>query len=137
MHVTLIFVWMKRRFIGYLLQESLNCKYISGIDGTVMRSKNDFNPEYWLSHARARVDLPTSVKSLWDQGARVVIEVGPRPVLIHDAKEILGQKKASKVLWIASMSRQDYESSTTSWITILEGIKCLFEAGIIKFSQIK
>ncbi|XP_035704566.1 reducing polyketide synthase swnK-like isoform X3 [Folsomia candida] len=122
---------MTRNYNDNEVQSSC-CGYISGIDGTVMSSRDFFTPEYWMDHARATVNLPAAVNTFWEQGVRVFIELGPRPVLLHDAKTILGDDKVSQALWMSTINGKD-----SNWTTVLKGLGQLYEVQAIDLDIIE
>lgn len=97
-----------------------------------MSSRDFFTPEYWMDHARATVNLPAAVNTFWEQGVRVFIELGPRPVLLHDAKTILGDDKVSQALWMSTINGKD-----SNWTTVLKGLGQLYEVQAIDLDIIE
>lgn len=69
----------------------------------LLLTASDLSPSYWLHHPRAPVDLSKAINALWNEGVRIFVELGPKPVLIKDAESILGKDKASEALMVPTL----------------------------------
>jgi myxalamid-type polyketide synthase MxaB len=66
------------------------------------------DPAYWRRHLRQPVLFAAGISALHQQGYRVFVEVGPRPVLCGMGGRVLGQSDA---VWLPSLrtGRDDWE----------------------------
>ncbi|GAA3036158.1 type I polyketide synthase [Actinokineospora globicatena] len=90
---------------------------VSDLTGEVVEDLAD--PEYWVRHALEPVRFADGVKAAHAAGARVFVEVGPKPVLLASA-----QISAPEATWLPSL-RQDRhwaEPLTTAAALHLRGV---------------
>ena len=84
------------------------------------------DPMYWASHLRATVRFAEGAKRLWEQPARVLLEVGPRTTTAtlarQQAKDI---KRQIAISSLGSTADNDAE-----WASILQVIGQLWLAGV-------
>ena len=84
------------------------------------------DPIYWASHLRATVRFAEGAKRLWEQPARVLLEVGPRTTTAtlarQQAKDI---KRQIAISSLGSTADNDAE-----WAAILQAIGQLWLAGV-------
>ncbi len=78
--------------------------------------------EYWRRHAREPVAFEASMRHLADDGIRVFLEVGPRPVLLGMARKFL---HAETLSWIPTLRGSGSEVDG-----VLEAIGSLFTVGV-------
>jgi len=79
-------------------------------------------PEYWCRHILAAVQFADGIDTLHALGARLFVEVGPRPDLIAMAKRVLTSDES--VAWVPSL--QPRQPALTS---MLEGAAMLWVRG--------
>ena len=63
-------------------------KMISGVSGNPVTTEIT-TPEYWCRHIRQPVQFKKSIETLLEQGYEVFIEIGPTPMLLGMAQQIL------------------------------------------------
>lgn len=80
------------------------------------------SPGYWRQHIRQPVRFYEGIQSLYDQGCRLFIEIGPHPVLIGMGQQCLPES-AEPVKWLPSLRRsrpdllQILESLGAAWVS--------------------
>jgi amino acid adenylation domain-containing protein len=79
--------------------------------------------EYWRRHVRQPVRFADSIQTLAQQGANVIIEIGPKPVLIAMGRQCLPDHEG---LWIPSL-KPDHDD----WRQLLSGLGELYTHGVI------
>ena len=88
----------------------------------VMAADGLATPDYWVHHLREPVYFEGGLHALLDEGCNVLLEVGPKPVLLG-----LGQQCATdpSLLWLASLQppKQDQRQ-------MLESLGALYTRGV-------
>ncbi|MEH2048357.1 type I polyketide synthase [Nostoc sp.] len=74
-------------------------KLISNVTGELATSEVA-TPEYWCRHIRQPVRFAASMKSLEKQGVEVLVEIGPKPILLGMGRLCLPEHKG---LWLPSL----------------------------------
>ena len=69
-------------------------------------------PDYWVEQVGAPVKFGECIQQLIRQGSAAYIEIGPKPVLVSQGREIEEEVKQSGSLWLASMHPRQPESKT-------------------------
>lgn len=79
-------------------------------------------PEYWARHARHGVLFASGVQTVLEEGARVLLEVGPKPILTG-----LGQQCASDpdLVWLSTL-----RGKADDWTPVLKAASELFVRGV-------
>ncbi len=62
---------------------------VSNTTGKLVQADAIVNTGYWREHSRGAVKFADSVTTLYDEGYRIFIEIGPAPTLLGMAREIL------------------------------------------------
>ena len=68
---------------------------VSNVTGALLESKQAVDPAYWVSHVRQPVRFADCVGTLAAEGADVILELGPQPVLSAVAQELLSEAPES------------------------------------------
>ncbi|KAI0167392.1 polyketide synthase [Pestalotiopsis sp. NC0098] len=81
-----------------------NLSVISSTSGSVARSGQIDQAEYWVQQARKPVRFSDSIRSLFDHGVDVFLEVGPRPILCGMGAECLQDEgRSESLVWVPSL----------------------------------
>jgi acyl transferase domain-containing protein/NADPH:quinone reductase-like Zn-dependent oxidoreductase/acyl carrier protein len=75
--------------------------YVSNLTGGLV-SPGELGPGYWARQARAPVRFAAGLETLLQLGYRLVLEIGPHPVLSVLGRQNLGDDEA---LWLSSLKR--------------------------------
>ncbi len=94
---------------------------ISNVTGRVESSRLA-SAAYWVEHVVAPVRFHQSVEHLKALDVGVLLEIGPRPVLVGMARRILGEPN---YLFRASLDPKE-----SNWTTLSSTVATLYEAGI-------
>ena len=98
---------------------------ISNISGT-LADESIATAKYWVNHIRQPVRFAQSLESLYQQGYRVFLEIGPKPILLGMGRQCLPKNQG---IWLASLrsSKSDWEQMLSSLGELyLQGVKvCL------------
>ncbi|MEI2579701.1 type I polyketide synthase [Scytonema sp. PRP1] len=78
-------------------------------------------PEYWCRHLRQPVRFAESLKTLYQQGYQVFVEIGPKPTLLAMGRECLPAKEG---VWLPSL-RQGH----SDWQQMLQSLAELYVQG--------
>jgi malonyl CoA-acyl carrier protein transacylase/SAM-dependent methyltransferase len=79
------------------------------------------DPAYWQQQMRAPVRFAQAVETLYAEGQRIFVEIGPHPTLIGMAQRCLAANDAT---WVPSLSRKAGEDET-----MLTGLASLYVDG--------
>src|SRR5690554_56258 len=66
--------------------------WISNLTGKAVEKATDVGAGYWARHILEPVRFSAGVTSLWEQGARQFLEIGPAPVLSNLAKRCVPKR---------------------------------------------
>ena len=80
------------------------------------------NPDYWLRHLLEPVRFADGMTTLYDNGYRIFLEVGPKPVLSGMGCQIIPDEKC---LWLPSL-----RDSEEDWKQLLESLSKLYVHGV-------
>ncbi|CAM02153.1 ansamitocin polyketide synthase A [Saccharopolyspora erythraea NRRL 2338] len=64
---------------------------LSNVSGKVLSAEELASPEYWVQHVRRPVRFNDAVRTLWNQGVRTFVELGPDAALTPMAAESLAE----------------------------------------------
>jgi len=81
-------------------------------------------PEYWRDHVRKPVAFVSGIGALVQDGARLFLEIGPKPVLNGMAQQFVEQTDAT---WLASLP--DPRQKLTDWEEMLGSLGALYVRG--------
>ena len=84
------------------------------------------DPMYWASHLRATVRFAEGAKRLWEQPARVLLEVGPRTTTATLARQ--QAKDIKRQIAISSLGSN--ADNDAEWAAILQAVGQLWLAGV-------
>ena len=94
---------------------------ISNLTGKKATRGEMTTPTYWKRHLRSPVLFSSSVKTLYEMGYRIFIEIGPHPVLCGMAANCLPEQEIS---WLPSMRWE-----RDNWEQILDSLAQLYVKG--------
>ena len=94
---------------------------VSNVTGRVESTKLT-SPEYWVEHVLAPVRFADSVAEVARLDVGVLLEIGPRPVLVGMAKRIVSPAKHA--------FRGSLDAKTDDWSMLAESLAALYEAGV-------
>lgn len=101
----------------------------SNRDGRFHAMDQPMDGAYWIGHLRETVQFAAGLDTLWQNGYRRFVEIGPAPVLTGMARRELPDEPS---LWIASQTQQVAGSAA-----LANGLAALYTAGIdIDWAQI-
>jgi acyl transferase domain-containing protein/NAD(P)-dependent dehydrogenase (short-subunit alcohol dehydrogenase family)/acyl carrier protein len=80
--------------------------------------------QYWLDHIREPVRFAAGVNSLYEQGNRLFLEVGPRPALLGMARAMLPDDPDDAGVFLSSL-----HPDRDAWRQMLQSLAHLYSAG--------
>lgn len=94
-------------------------RIISNVTGEFATAEQITNAAYWVQHTRAAVRFADGLQTLHQNGARLFLEVGPRPTLTNMGQRVITDQA---VTWLSSAHprRSNWESLLTSLGTLYE-----------------
>lgn len=95
---------------------------VSNVSGRVAVPADVCDPHYWRRHVREPVRFADAVRSAWDLGARIFVEIGPAPVLTGMGRRSVSD--ADSGVWIAPFRKGHDESRG-----MLEALATLYTHG--------
>lgn len=95
-------------------------KLISNLTGKLV-SDEVTTAEYWRRHVREPVRFAAGVSTLYEQGFRLFLELGPKPVLCGLGKRCVPRDGGAA--WLPSLNGED------GWKTVLDSLSSLYLAG--------
>ncbi|RQX68884.1 putative type I fatty acid synthase, partial [Toxoplasma gondii CAST] len=96
--------------------------FVSTVTGKVARDELQ-NTNYWAEHITKVVRFCDAVQACIAQGAKIMVEVGPRPTLSNMGKGCLPQTTADEVQWINSLEPETLSSA------VFDSLSALAKAG--------
>ncbi|PHJ15679.1 type i fatty acid synthase, partial [Cystoisospora suis] len=96
--------------------------FVSTVTGKVAKDEL-VSTQYWAEHITKLVRFCDAVQTCVAHGAKIMVEVGPRPTLTNMGKGCLSQSAADEVQWINSL---EPESSTTA---VFDSLSALARSG--------
>ena len=97
-------------------------RLVSNVSGSVTSQEEAGNPRYWRRHARQAVRFMDGMRTLVDQGCRIFIEIGPRPVLLNMGRSCVEEEKFK---WLPSI-----DGKSGDWERILGSLGDAYVSGI-------
>ena len=94
--------------------------FVSTVTGAKVRDEIT-RPEYWRDHISRPVQFAAGVKALFDQGYRVFLEIGPRPILTGMSQQVVD---GSAALWLPSL-----RNGQDNWQTMTRSVSELYARG--------
>lgn len=94
---------------------------ISNVTGRLFEEKQIMTAGYWSRQLRLPVMFHDSIQFLYQEGYRLFVEIGPRPMLSDIAAKI---DKSAEALWLTSLSKEPYD-----WSNLLESLGQLYVHG--------
>jgi acyl transferase domain-containing protein/acyl carrier protein len=94
---------------------------ISGMTGRMAEGTDLQTADYWRNHLRRPVRFGAAAQTVFDQGRRVFLEIGPHPTLLGMARRFLPQ---DDTVWLPSL-----RSGSDEWAQILQSVAGLYAAG--------
>jgi acyl transferase domain-containing protein/acyl carrier protein len=79
-------------------------------------------PAYWCRHVREPVRFAESMTTLRQQGADVLVEVGPQPILLGLGRQCVPH---AGLLWLPSLRR-----GHADWQVLLQSVAALYRRGV-------
>lgn len=97
-----------------------NVKIISNVTGK-QAGRDMLSAKYWREHLRAPVQFLASIETLYTDGYRVFLEIGPNPTLSGMGKRCLPEGEAT---WVSSLTQVGKD-----WASVLGGLRKLYLEG--------
>jgi len=99
--------------------------FVSTVTATWITPEQATDPQYWGQHLRATVRFADGIQTLWEQPARVLLEVGPRTTAATLARQQAKDLKQQ----IAISSLSDTATNQAEWAALLNAVGQLWLAG--------
>jgi malonyl CoA-acyl carrier protein transacylase len=95
---------------------------VSNVTARVQSAREEFRPEYWRRHVMEPVRFADAIRTLRDKGCNVFVEIGPQPVLLGLAGQVVDADEAASVPTLR-LGRGD-------WQQVIESIGELYLRGV-------
>ena len=104
----------------------------SSVEGHAGRflAENEITSEYWLRHVLGPVHFKQSIKFLAEQGYRIFLEIGPRPVLCGMVQRTFSSEKDFAPLPSLTAPAASHQSNHDDWSTLLSSLVQLYIRGV-------
>ena len=102
---------------GHVRHAAPRLGLVSNLTGKLMTDADVNGGAYWRRHARAPVQFVAGLQTLYAQGVRLFLEVGPRPILSGIGQNTLTDAGA---VWLPSLRR-----GTDDWRQMLQSLATL------------
>lgn len=100
----------------------LEIPLISALVGQSMDASELSQASWWRRHVREPVLFSKSIQTLYDQGCRLFVEIGPNPTLSSMASRCLPQ---DEIQWLPSL-----HSKRDDWRQMLDSLGALYVKGV-------
>lgn len=97
---------------------------ISTVTGE-MASAAIATPDYWTDHLRQPVRFATAMATLQQQDCGVLLEIGPKPILLGMGQGCLPEQRVSQIQWLPSL-----RAGQEDWFVLLQSLGKLYGAGV-------
>lgn len=108
------------RVAAQVQYSSPKIKIVSNVAGDEI-GEEIATPEYWLSHICRPVRFAQGLEALYRQKYRLMVEIGPRPVLIGMGRRCLPE---DEIVWVPSLKQNN-----RNWETLGDAIARLYVQG--------
>lgn len=98
---------------------------ISGLTGQPVDGTEIAQPSYWCRHLREGVEFFPAIDTLYRQGYRLFLEIGPDPILISMGQRCLSSNALAETIWLPSL-RPKHED----WSQMLTSLGTLYSQGV-------
>lgn len=95
---------------------------ISNISGKLATDASIATAKYWVNHIRQPVRFAQSMETLSQEGYKVFLEIGPKPVLLGMGRQCLAETQG---VWLPSL-----RSSKPEWEQMLSSLAELYIQGV-------
>ncbi|NPC71099.1 amino acid adenylation domain-containing protein [Corallococcus exiguus] len=99
---------------------------VSTATGTWLKDSEATSPEYWARHLRDTVRFSPALRTLWDKGDHLMLEVGPRVTLATLARQQASADQRSRVF--ASLGESTGDAA--DWTALLTAAGQLWRRGV-------
>jgi acyl transferase domain-containing protein len=96
--------------------------FVSTLTGRLTAAGELTDPRYWRRHVRETVRFSEGLDALYEQGVRILLEIGPRDTLTSMGRRALG---AHDVTWVQSLGR-----SGADWAHLLPALSEVYVRGV-------
>ncbi len=96
---------------------------ISNLTGARAKPEEVCSASYWRKHVREAVKFEQGIKSLWEDGNRRYVEIGPGTTLVGMGQQCTAN--AEEGAWIPSFGKELPE-----WDQVLEAVGMIFNSGV-------
>lgn len=94
---------------------------VSNLTGGLLDGAEALDARYWRRHAREPVEFAAGMRTLYDAGCRIFLEMGPSPILTGMGKACT---PSAGTAWIPSLRR-----GVDDWKQSLEGLAEIYKLG--------
>jgi acyl transferase domain-containing protein len=95
---------------------------VSNVTTRILSARGEFGPEYWRRHVMEPVRFADGIRTLRDKGCNLFLEIGPQPVLLGLARQVVS---AGELAWVPTLRLGRGE-----WQQIIESVGDLYLHGI-------
>ena len=99
-------------------------KIISSVTGK-LASAEIATPQYWCRHLCQPVRFDLGLATLWQQNARVLVEIGSKPTLLEISRQNLSEEETNNLAFLPSLT-----SERSDWQQMLQSLGQLYVRGI-------
>ncbi|MDZ8188307.1 MAG: type I polyketide synthase [Nostoc sp. ChiSLP02] len=99
-------------------------KLVSNVTGKLI-SQEVANPEYWCNHVLQPVLFAEGMQTLAQQKCDVLLEVGPKPILLGMGKQCLSDAEIQKLVWLPSL-----RPGQSDWQQLLQSLAQMYVQGV-------
>lgn len=100
--------------------------FVSTVTSTWITPEQATDPQYWAQHMRATVRFAKGIKTLWQDGDRVLLEVGPRTTAATLARQQV--KDFQRQIAISSLGKT--ADKEAEWTALLNAVGQLWLTGV-------
>lgn len=97
---------------------------ISNVTGEMV-NQQVANAEYWCNHVLQPVRFMEGMKTLAQQKCAVLLEIGPKPILLGMGRQCLSEPEASQFTWLPSL-----RTGQSDWQQLLQSLAALYVRGM-------
>jgi acyl transferase domain-containing protein/thioesterase domain-containing protein/acyl carrier protein len=97
---------------------------LSNLTGRMLKPDEIPDAAYWCHHIRQAVRFSTAVETLYQQGHKLFLEIGPNPILVGMGRRCIPDGEPSGV-WLSSLRQNQAD-----WQQILESLGQLYVHGM-------
>ncbi|BAZ50019.1 beta-ketoacyl synthase [Nostoc sp. NIES-4103] len=98
-------------------------KLVSNVTGKLI-SQEIASPEYWCNHVLQPVLFAQGMQTLQEQKCDVLLEIGPKPILLGMGKQCLSDAEIKQLVWLPSL-----RPGQSDWQQLLQSLAQIYVQG--------